>query len=90
MKVIKKDGTQESFDNSRILNAIIASAKQVCEREEIEQKISLVEQMSQNIFEEVKNKDFVHTKELHKKVQEQLVLGCHEVYQSYSRYRNYR
>ena len=90
MKVIKKDGTQESFDNSRILNAITASAKQVCEREEIEQKIPLVEQMSQSIFEEVKNKDFVHTKELHKKVQEQLVFGWPEVYQSYSSYRNYR
>ena len=86
--VIKKDGTREEFDNSKIINAITKSATRVL--------VKLTEEEIQNICNFVDNniakigKTEITIAEMHNLVEGALEALNPSVAQSYRNYRNYK
>lgn len=86
LQIIKKDGTLEPYNNEKIKTAIKKSADRTTKPltdTQIEKTIKLVET-------EIKNLKKIPVQEMHEHVQSGLRSVRKDVYEEYSRYRNYK
>lgn len=88
MKIIKKDGTKESFDTSKIINAIAKSA----ERVSIELTADDIGQVIHHVLESISYQSSVNITvlQIHRFVESALDKVNPEVAKSYREYRNYK
>ena len=86
MQVIKRDGTQESFDNNKILYAIDKSANRINIKLKQKDKKLILEIVSRSIGDV----DTVSVNQLHGYVERALDVVSPEVAKSYKDYRNYK
>ena len=86
IKVIKKDGTREEWQDSKIVNALKLANK----RAKVQIKEEHYSQLCELIKKEVGNKKEITVVELHEVVQDVLKHTCLELYREYSNYRNFK
>lgn len=88
MNVIKKDGTLESFDPLKIVNAVTKSAVRVMIKLTDEQLFGIADQVKQ--MAEENNMEDIPIEEMHRMVETALEKTNEKVCKSYRDYRNYK